>query len=116
MIDLDVNSSKSRQLNCFTLYSTSACHLCEEALAILNELHEQMLKLAKDQSFVFEGQSIYSIKLVDIAEDDDLLGSYGTRIPVLISPASGEELAWPFDIQSAYQFILPKLEFTATKG
>lgn len=112
MSDFDVNNTKDTQLNRFVLYSTSACHLCDKALAILNELHEQMLTLAKEQDFVLNEPSIYTVKLFDIAENDKLIDAYGTRIPVLIFPISGEELAWPFDIQSAYQFILPKLSFT----
>lgn len=99
------------QKNVFVLYSTTCCHLCEEALDILNELHEQMLALAKEQNFSVDNNSIYSVESVDVAEDAQLMEAYGPSIPVLSFPTTSEELAWPFDIQAAYQFILPKLSF-----
>tara|TARA_R110002049_G_scaffold87038_8_gene220861 strand:- start:1610 stop:1954 length:345 start_codon:yes stop_codon:yes gene_type:complete len=113
MTDFKVNNNEGDQLNSFVLYSTSACHLCEDALLILNELHEQMLELAKETDFLLSADLVYAVKIVDIAEDDKLIEVYGPRIPVLIFLSSGEELAWPFDIQTAYQFILPKLSFPA---
>tara|TARA_R110002167_G_scaffold52760_6_gene151990 strand:+ start:565 stop:906 length:342 start_codon:yes stop_codon:yes gene_type:complete len=111
MTDSKRNNNGGCQLNSFVLYSTSACHLCDEALVILKELHEQMLELAKDNDFLVPNQSVYTVKLVDVSEDDNLIAVYGPRIPVLIFPSTKEELAWPFDIQAAYQFIFPKLSF-----
>ena len=111
MTDSKIDCKKPASENSFILYSTSACHLCDEALSILNDLHEQMLALAKEQSFSVQNQSIYTIELVDVAEDLSLIEIYGPRIPVLNFPPTAEELIWPFDIQSAYQFIFPKLMF-----
>lgn len=71
-----------------TLYGTAACHLCDEAYAILQPL-VQMLALRMHQ--------------VDIAEDDMLLQTYGLYIPVLSAPAG--ELRWPFDAESAKAFL-----------
>ena len=59
------------------LYTTSGCHLCEHAEAILDEL-------ACDYA------------TVDIADDLTLMERYGVRIPV-VKDASGRELGWPFD-------------------
>jgi hypothetical protein len=64
----------------FILYSTSACHLCEQAAEILTAL----------ASHDFHWQEI------DISNDDLLLNLYGTKIPVLRDTAGGQELNWPF--------------------
>tara|TARA_R110001592_G_scaffold360828_1_gene670034 strand:- start:128 stop:472 length:345 start_codon:yes stop_codon:yes gene_type:complete len=111
MPDFKIDNKKPTTLNSFVLYTTSACHLCDEALNILNDLHTQMLELAKEQDFTVPNQTIYTIELVDVAEDSSLFEIYGPRIPVLNFASTSEELAWPFDIQSVYQFILPKLVF-----
>ena len=58
-----------------TLYGTEGCHLCHDAQMVLRQLN-----LAWND--------------VDIIEDDLLLETYGTRIPVLRS--QGKELDWPF--------------------
>ncbi len=62
------------------LYSTSSCHLCEEAAAILENLSS--LDIAWHE--------------IDIAEDKKLLAIYGTKIPVLRHTDSGREINWPF--------------------
>ena len=36
------------------------------------------------------------LTLVDIADDDELLSNYGTRIPVLHRIDNSAELNWPF--------------------
>tara|TARA_R110002110_G_scaffold66978_1_gene183111 strand:+ start:211147 stop:211389 length:243 start_codon:yes stop_codon:yes gene_type:complete len=64
-----------------TLYSTSACHLCELALAILE--HQQS-----------ESRELY-FEVIDISEDDALFERYGLRIPVVRDP-QGREIEWPF--------------------
>ncbi|BFM20434.1 glutaredoxin family protein [Gilvimarinus japonicus] len=61
------------------LLTTSGCHLCDDACALLAEL----------------GDSV-QLNKVDIAMDDALIERYGLRIPVLRS-ACGSELNWPFD-------------------
>jgi len=99
-------------INHFLLYSTEACHLCDEAIYLLHDLHEQMLALAQQQGFPVSQAGIFSLELKDIADDEALVEAYGKRIPVLIFSTTGEELTWPFDVQEAYQFILPKLVFS----
>lgn len=75
----------------FTLYGTSACHLCELAHAML---HEQLPQLPD-----------CAVREVDIADSDELFERYGVRIPVLRHP-DGDELGWPFEPQALRQFLL----------
>jgi hypothetical protein len=65
------------------LYSTSACHLCEQALALLQPWLERGV----------------CAREVDISESDALMQRYGLTIPVLAREAGGPELNWPFDAQ-----------------
>ncbi|HHJ38199.1 MAG: hypothetical protein AXA67_03660 [Methylothermaceae bacteria B42] len=60
------------------LYGTYACHLCEQAQAILQQLGLRY-------------------EAIDIALDDLLNEQYGVRIPVLRCRYCGWELDWPFD-------------------
>lgn len=68
------------------LYSTTFCHLCEQAEALLLQLGVEA-------------------EHVDIVEDDDLLERYGTRIPVVKRMDNGSELGWPFDIEALQRFV-----------
>ena len=63
------------------LYSTTACHLCELAEALLQPWVAGGLLVAVD----------------DIAESDALFERYSELIPVLRRCDSGAELNWPFD-------------------
>ena len=73
------------------LYSTDHCTLCDQALELLFSMPE------------LAGQSV---RVLDVATDDDLLNRYGERLPVLAvredRSASPEapELDWPFDAQT----------------
>jgi glutaredoxin len=58
-----------------TVYSKPDCHLCEEAIAVLQRLQ---------QEFVFD------IEELDISSNDTLLRAYFERIPVVA--LDGEEL------------------------
>tara|TARA_R110002072_G_scaffold298816_2_gene473267 strand:+ start:13518 stop:13853 length:336 start_codon:yes stop_codon:yes gene_type:complete len=111
MSDFKMNENPDSQMNRFVLYSTSACHLCEEAMSILSDLHEQMLSLAQNHNISLSGERVFVIDEFDIAADDELIESFGTRIPVLIFPKDKAELTWPFDIQQVYEFIAPRLIF-----
>lgn len=71
------------------LYGTSACHLCEQALAILEDLATE---------------SSLSWVEIDIAEDEQLLQRYGVKIPVLQS-RTGAELCWPFSRDDVLVFL-----------
>lgn len=63
------------------LYTTSHCHLCEQALVLLIRLKEQ-----------------YAINWItkEISDDDDLIEEYGIRIPVIQRIDNQSELNWPF--------------------
>lgn len=73
------------------LMGTEACHLCDQAQALLVQLQAQ---LAVD------------VLLEDIAESEQQVERYGTRIPVLLYEKTGAELGWPFDLQELKQWLL----------
>lgn len=57
-----------------TVYSRAGCHLCEEAVAQLGEIQAPA----------------FTLRVVDIESDDELLSRYLERIPVIA--LDGEEL------------------------
>ena len=67
------------------LYTTSGCHLCESAEAILDV-------------------ATCDYSLVDIADDLSLMERYGVRIPV-VRNEKGRELDWPFDCTQLALFL-----------
>ena len=71
------------------LFTTSGCHLCELAEALLMPMVEHGLL----------------VELVDIAEDPLLFDTYQLRIPVLRRADSRSELAWPFDADQIVSFL-----------
>ena len=70
------------------LYSTSHCHLCELAYALILQ--------ATDAS---------NVSLIDIADDKTLLAEYGLRIPVLKRTETNVELTWPFNLADITAFL-----------
>ena len=74
----------------YTLYGTSASHLCELAEELLLAYREQGYDLAFDK--------------VDISDSDELFERYGVRIPVLRHPG-GDELGWPFGAEELAGFV-----------
>lgn len=72
------------------LLTTDGCHLCEQAIAVLQT------GLRPEQA---------EVDLLDIAYDDGLVEAYGTRIPVLREPATGRELDWPFGVRDLHLFL-----------
>lgn len=73
------------------LYGTSACHLCEQAEHLLEQLQWQGKQLI--------------VEKVDIIDHPQLEQAYGNRIPVVQEPGTGRELAWPFDQAALKDFI-----------
>ncbi|MFK8068097.1 MAG: glutaredoxin family protein [Gammaproteobacteria bacterium] len=69
-----------------TLFGTLDCHLCEQAIALLDLIEN------------------VELKHVDIAGSETLVDQYGIRIPV-VKKQSGAELGWPFDLQELERFI-----------
>ncbi len=76
------------------LYTTTSCHLCEQAEAVLATV---------------QWPAALTVEVVDVSESDELVQRYGKRIPVLAVPqadGSMQELDWPFDAY-AVQELLP---------
>ncbi|NIP16271.1 MAG: glutaredoxin family protein [Pseudomonadales bacterium] len=70
------------------LFSTDYCALCDEALGLLLSMPE----LAG-----------ISLRVVDVADDDELVTAYGQRLPVLCF--AGRELDWPFGANDVLRWI-----------
>jgi hypothetical protein len=70
------------------LYSTSHCHLCEVAHALIL----QVLKTPK-------------LKIVEITDEEQLLVRYGLKIPVLQRQDTLAELNWPFSEADIAEFV-----------
>ncbi len=71
-----------------TLYVTSACSLCDEALDML--LNSRCL-------------AGNMLEVVDIANDDELLSRLSDKIPVL--EVAGDQLAWPFADAQVFELL-----------
>jgi hypothetical protein len=75
------------------LYSTAGCHLCELAVELINELK-------KDMDF--------TLNIIEIGDNDELVETYGIRIPV-VKFNDNSELNWPFsadDLSSKINTLL----------
>ncbi|WP_417580122.1 glutaredoxin family protein [Nitrincola sp.] len=83
------------------LMTTQGCHLCDEAVEVLLQV------LDADR---------FAVDLVDIAFDDELMERYANRIPVLVIPASGAELDWPFDTEQLRHFSHQALSALSAPG
>ncbi|MEH6447144.1 MAG: glutaredoxin family protein [Oleispira sp.] len=77
------------------LLSTEACHLCELAQGILQQVFSQpgMLLLSE--------QANLQIYLQDIMDQPLWLDQYAEKIPVLLDESTGLILEWPFDVTQA---------------
>ncbi|MBK1888321.1 MULTISPECIES: glutaredoxin family protein [unclassified Marinobacter] len=71
-------------------YTTSQCHLCDlaEALLISTPMPVPI-----------------PVDVVDIAQSEELVERYGTRIPVLRRKDTGRELNWPFTREQLLTFL-----------
>ncbi|UZE97571.1 glutaredoxin family protein [Alkalimarinus alittae] len=74
------------------LYSTTGCHLCEQAVEVLQ--------------VALQGECCM-LDEIDIANDDILLEQYGVRIPVLKNPQNGKEIGWPFEPNDVLLLLEP---------
>lgn len=72
----------------YKLYSSEGCHLCEQALALFQQVH-----------------ALNTLTVVDIVEDDKLVELYGISIPVLERIDNEEKLFWPFTAEDICQLI-----------
>lgn len=73
------------------LYSTAGCHLCEKA-------ENMVISLLKP--------GVHTLDIVDIADSDELMATYGLRIPVLYRRDTREEIGWPFAPEDILDLIL----------
>ena len=92
------------------LFSTAACHLCEQALELLQPFLQQGPQPFLQQGDQQHRQGSWSLSEVDISEADDLFQRYGLIIPVLHHAASGNELNWPFDAESVQRFLAANVQ------
>ena len=83
----------------FYLFSTTACHLCDQAKSTLLALKDQLRS---------EGLN-WDFSVIDISENDGLFERYGVRIPVLLSEGAERDLAWPFEPADAKAYVLKYL-------
>ncbi|MBT5484965.1 MAG: glutaredoxin family protein [Gammaproteobacteria bacterium] len=84
-----INNTEDITSRTLILYSTSACHLCETALALIAPQLDSL---------------VITLEEVDISESDALMARYGIRIPVLKFAAGKEELGWPFSEEQFLEF------------
>jgi arsenate reductase-like glutaredoxin family protein len=73
------------------LYSTTNCHLCEEAEALLKSLNLQYNFISTN---------------IEIAEDIKLLALYELKIPVLKRIDNNQEIYWPFSIDEIIELLI----------
>jgi hypothetical protein len=73
------------------LYTTTGCHLCEEALALAMRARH-------------EGHSL-EICEVEISESESLMAAYGVRIPVVRIEGQDAELGWPFSYEQLIEYL-----------
>ena len=71
-------------------YTTAGCHLCDVA----RQIYQATLS-----------PDFFNIREIDIADTDELVDRYGTRIPVLRRIKDDTELNWPFDQQALMDFL-----------
>jgi arsenate reductase-like glutaredoxin family protein len=73
------------------LYSTTNCHLCEEAESLLSSLNNQYNFISTN---------------IEIAEDITLLALYELKIPVLKRIDNNQEICWPFSIDEIKKLLI----------
>ena len=72
------------------LYTTLGCHLCEEAMSIVQLLDEQGMDILLEE--------------IEISDSEPLIKCYGTKVPV-IAREDNEEIDWPFSVNELYNFL-----------
>ena len=74
------------------LFTTVGCHLCDDALSLLNR-YQRLERLCIE------------IEKVEISGSDNLVAAYGIRIPVVKKSTGELELGWPFDLEELSRFL-----------
>lgn len=85
------------------LYTTSGCHLCEQAQALLLPVLINVCAL--------NGLPLDALRIsaVEISDDIVLVERYGVRIPVIKLAGTDDELDWPFNQEQAFEFLNTQL-------
>ncbi|MCF7987075.1 MAG: glutaredoxin family protein [Methylovulum sp.] len=78
-------------MNHFLLLGTAACHLCEQAEALVAQ--------------AISHQAGVQVEKIDIAEAEHWQAQYAIRIPVLFHPKTQTDLGWPFELAEISTFI-----------
>jgi len=78
----------------YNLFSSDGCHLCEQALALIQQ------QLPAKQ-----------INIIDIVEHEEYVELYGVHIPVFERIDNNEKLFWPFSLAEISQLINSKETF-----
>jgi len=86
----DTKAVSRRQIK---LMTTDGCHLCEDALAMVQYLFNTRI----------DYQNLFGLELVEISDSNSLMQQYAVRIPVLL--VGGSEFAWPFEIQALESWL-----------
>lgn len=73
------------------LFTTAGCHLCEAALALLQQAQRDGFEM--------------DICEVEIADSECLMNEYGIRIPVVARDNVTGELGWPFDYDELLHYL-----------
>ena len=76
------------------LYSTSHCHLCEEAIVLLDAATASLSTTPK-----------FEYEIIDIINNDEHMHLYGLIIPVIYNPSTLESLNWPFSKEMIINFL-----------
>ncbi len=77
----------SQLLKELKLYTTSGCHLCEQAEAMFEYLKQNDQQIREQ----------FVLIPIEIANHDALIEQYGIRIPVIANDVS--EIGWPFELE-----------------
>ena len=72
------------------LYSTSACHLCEQAISLLNNMPEA---------------TEFTVVIKDISDSEELMERFDVRIPVILAEGQTRDLGWPFNAEDVKQYL-----------
>lgn len=83
-------------MNRLILYSTSHCHLCEQALVMLNAA---IASPSTVTNFTYE--------VIDIIDNDQHMESHALLIPVIYNPVTHETLNWPFSKEMIMDLLHP---------
>jgi hypothetical protein len=81
------------------LLSTQACHLCELAQNVLQQVFSQQ------DIMVLSETADLQIYLQDIIDQPIWLDQYAEKIPVLLDESSFLTLEWPFDVLEAAKWL-----------